>query len=109
MIRLIGVVGLLIAACSSGCSLCCTPYDDAYPAYGGKWQREDRYHGRVGSAFEPAGGMVTGESALMTDESNMMMDESGGYEEITPEPTPAMPNDDTVPLPETEGESLFFE
>ncbi len=47
---------LLLAALSStsGCAICCTPYDYAYPAYGGRWQRADMYHGRVGSAFEPA-------------------------------------------------------
>lgn len=46
---------LFLAASSVGCSVCCTPFDYAYPAYGGKWERTDRFNGRVGSAFEPAG------------------------------------------------------
>jgi hypothetical protein len=45
---------LALLSLTSGCAICCTPYDYAYPAYGGKWQRADMYHGRVGSAFEPA-------------------------------------------------------
>lgn len=48
---------LLILACAaqSGCSLCCTPWDYAYPGYGGKTPRDNRFSGRVGSAFDPAG------------------------------------------------------
>lgn len=53
----IGTFAALVITLTSsvGCSICCTPYDYAYPAYGGKWERTDRFHGRVGSAFEPAG------------------------------------------------------
>ncbi len=35
----------------SGCSLCCTPYDHHYATTGGKHQRVDMVHGRVGSIF----------------------------------------------------------
>lgn len=95
MIRLAGVVGLVIASSFVGCSVCCTPYDDAYPAYGGKWQREDRYHGRVGSAFHPAGGMAVNEAS---------------YDEMAPqEPTPATPYDDAEVLPPTPGEPPVLE
>lgn len=45
---------LSLATAASGCSMCASPYDYAYPAYGGKWERADRFHGRVGSAFSPA-------------------------------------------------------
>ena len=38
-----------------GCAMCSNPYDCFYGAYGGTWQREDMTHGRVGSAFSPAG------------------------------------------------------
>ena len=44
----------------SGCSMCCTPYDYDYSAYGGRWQRTDMTNGRVGSAFAPAGDAVGG-------------------------------------------------
>lgn len=48
---------LLTLAClaHSGCSLCCTPWDYAYPGYGGSTPRDNRFSGRVGSAFDPAG------------------------------------------------------
>lgn len=55
MTRLILVGGLFLVAAAAGCSTCCTPFDAAYPTYGGKWERTDRFHGRVGSAFAPAG------------------------------------------------------
>lgn len=59
MTRLGWLLGLLLVVASSGCSICCTPFDYAYPAYGGKWERTDRFHGRVGSAFDPAGSVTT--------------------------------------------------
>jgi hypothetical protein len=48
---------VLLLAClgQSGCSLCCTPFDYAYAGYGGSIPRDNRFHGRVGSAYEPAG------------------------------------------------------
>lgn len=53
-------LGLLIvlASMSTGCATCCSPYDNAYPYYGGAWQRDDLCHGRVGSAYAPAGSPV---------------------------------------------------
>ena len=50
--------GLLASA--SGCAMCSNAWDCAYGTYGGKWERGDRFHGRVNSAFDPAGGMVSG-------------------------------------------------
>jgi len=47
---------ILIAG--SGCRICASCEDEAYPAYGGAWQRTIRDHGRVGSVFAPAGGKV---------------------------------------------------
>jgi hypothetical protein len=35
--------------------MCSTCGDDTYAAYGGKWERVDMTHGRVGSAFTPVG------------------------------------------------------
>ena len=31
--------------------MCCGTYDEAYGGHGGKWQRSDLFHGRVGSPF----------------------------------------------------------
>jgi hypothetical protein len=38
--------------------MCCAPYDDYYPAVGGRWVRDNLTEGRVGSAFAPAGHRV---------------------------------------------------
>jgi hypothetical protein len=55
-----------ITAClvwSSGCAMCCAPYDDHYPYIGGRWVRDNPAQGRVGSAFTPAGYRAEGDSA----------------------------------------------
>jgi hypothetical protein len=52
---------LLLVACialpvfSSGCALCCAPFDYDYPYVGGAWVRLNPSSGRVGSAFDNAG------------------------------------------------------
>jgi hypothetical protein len=43
---------------SSGCAMCCAPYDCNYPYIGGRWVRDNPCDGRVGSAFAPAGHRV---------------------------------------------------
>ncbi|MEO9591773.1 hypothetical protein [Rhodopirellula bahusiensis] len=40
---------------STGCRLCGDCDMDAYPAYGGAWERTLRETGRVGSVFDPGG------------------------------------------------------
>lgn len=52
-ILLCGAAGL-----SSGCAVCQSCFDYDYPAYGGNYERYDRTHGRVGSAFNDAGAPV---------------------------------------------------
>ena len=61
-------ISLLIAALvcflSTGCSICCGPYDYDYPDFGGKHQRQDRRHGRVGSILsDPLAPRAGGASA----------------------------------------------
>ena len=51
---------LLLPLIFSGCALCTNCEDENYSAYGGRWEREMVNHGRVGSAFEPAGHLVDG-------------------------------------------------
>ena len=91
MSRLAWIMGVMVVVAASGCSICCTPFDDAYPAYGGKWERTNRFSGRVGSAFDPAGGPV-GET-MSADE---LITEGGTYEEIET-PTPAVPTPADAP------------
>ncbi len=40
---------LCLAALSTGCAMCYTPYDDHYSAFGGVAERGDRVQGRLGS------------------------------------------------------------
>jgi hypothetical protein len=58
---LAAVAGVLLL--SSGCAMCCAPYDDHYPYAGGRWVRDNPTQGRVASAFAPAGYRVDGASA----------------------------------------------
>jgi hypothetical protein len=46
-----GLIGL-----SSGCATCCAPFDYDYLVLGGRWTRFNPSSGRVGSAFDEAGG-----------------------------------------------------
>lgn len=51
--RLFGFALLLFTCClmQTGCAMCCGTYDEAYNGYGGLYEREDLFHGRVGSPF----------------------------------------------------------
>ena len=40
---------------SSGCALCCAPFDCDYTYQGGRWIRTNPSSGRVGSVFDEAG------------------------------------------------------
>ena len=51
---------------SSGCAMCCGVDDYTYGTYGGKWERTDRTHGRVGSAFSD------GQAVMMTTQENAL-------------------------------------
>lgn len=41
----------LVAVCELGCATCCGPNMYTYPTFGGRVQRSDLEHGRVGSIF----------------------------------------------------------
>ena len=62
----LGIMALLMAAISmaSGCSMCSSPYDDDYAAYGGVRPRGDMQYGRVGSVFAPADEQVVEVSVI---------------------------------------------
>lgn len=53
----------------SGCRLCADCDLDAYPSYGGSWQRTLRDSGRVGSVFDPGGSRAADLSARVDSES----------------------------------------
>jgi hypothetical protein len=42
---------LCVVAVLSGCAMCNNCWDDAYNTYGGALDRQDRFHGRVGSVL----------------------------------------------------------
>ena len=59
MSRLLGLLPVLgWMLLSSGCAMCCAPYDYDYLFAGGRWVRHNPSSGRVGSAFDEAGGPV---------------------------------------------------
>lgn len=53
--KLFALAVLGLVSSSLGCAMCCSTDDPNYGAYGGRWQRHDMSHGRVGSAFNDAG------------------------------------------------------
>jgi len=79
---------VVFASWSSGCAMCCAPYDDYYPGVGGRWVRDNPTSGRVGSAFEPVGHKVDEVAATTT------------------EPTPAQPGAQSL-MPRRDGSSYL--
>ncbi|MDX1945194.1 MAG: hypothetical protein SFU86_07295 [Pirellulaceae bacterium] len=79
MSRLLGLALLLPILASSGCAICCAPYDYHYPYVGGRWVRDNPTCGRVGSVFEPAGSRVEIDPA----------EDAAMQGEPTPAPAPA--------------------
>jgi len=95
LLTLLSLLGLLLA--SSGCAMCCAPYDYDYPAVGGRWVRHNPSSGRVGSAFDEAGGPVEVAPATAT------------VEQLPPaesQPTPAAPRTRSV-IPRNLGENYL--
>ena len=76
-----GLLLLTVASLSSGCAMCCSPFDCDYPYQGGAWVRHNPSSGRVGSALDEAGGPNTGAEVLQQ------------------EPTPADAAAEPIPVP----------
>jgi hypothetical protein len=76
-----GLLLLTVASLTSGCAMCCSPYDCHYLYQGGAWVRHNPTSGRVGSAFDEAGGPATG-GTMQSDE-----------------PTPAQGSPEPIPVP----------
>ncbi|HZN36961.1 MAG TPA: hypothetical protein VFB80_24190 [Pirellulaceae bacterium] len=83
MRRLLLAASLTLPVLSSGCALCCAPFDCHYPYVGGAWVRTDPVNGRVGSAFYNAGAPA------------------GAVPVAATEPTPAQPG--AMPTPAAPG------
>jgi len=81
------IVVLLAAlmACSTGCSMCCGPFDYDYPTFGGNQFRANRSHGRVGSILSDPMTSVSGPSA----DSNLS---------DPPDPITVDPDEETIDL-----------
>src|SRR5438874_877259 len=87
-----GLVGL-----SSGCAMCCAPFDYDYLVTGGRWARFNPSSGRVGSAFDEAGGP-----------SGVAV--ANAASEPTPAPTPpaqSLPTPSTPPQPSYRGSTTM--
>lgn len=69
------VLGLCLVTALTGCTMCFTPYDDHYNAYGGVVERQDRVRGRVGS--------ILSDPSLQYTEGTGMFDE-GTQEDLYP-------------------------
>ena len=69
MSRLLGLTLLVgTAALLSGCAMCCAPFDCDYPSVPGRWSRHNPASGRVGSAFDEAGGPADAVVAASAEE-----------------------------------------
>ena len=97
---------ILVGLTSTGCTMCGQCDLDSYGAYGGRWHRTDRDHGRVGSLFIPAGAQVPYEDNLPGDGDQQMgnQQEGGGVDEdmSSPPSQPTPLDDETAPDAATE-------
>ena len=115
-------IAALVCFLSTGCSMCCGPHDYDYPDFGGKHQRHDRRHGRVGSILSdplaPRAGGASADSNLLPppplkslepveeefvpDRDDDLDDIKRDLEDITPLESDG---DDLLPLDELDGSS----
>lgn len=100
------VSGSLLAAAlvvaSSGCSMCCAPFDCDYPYIGGAWVRDNPSSGRVGSVFDPAGYKAIGDQPEPRDSEaegeNQGEDGAPAIENLDREDLPTPPPETTRPI-----------
>jgi hypothetical protein len=84
MHRLLQLLPLVVClVLSSGCAICCAPFDCDYPYVGGRWVRTNPSSGRVGSAFDEAGAPTDVVPTAATGQ-----------------PTPARPSGESLPAPQ---------
>jgi len=89
-----------------GCRLCADCDLDAYPSYGGAWQRTVRDSGRVGSVFDPGGSRAANLSERFDAESSEAFNRSqNGQTPQDDDPDndgESKENEDDVPLDDEE-------
>ena len=103
----------LVAASASGCRICCNTDDEAYSAYGGLWERTNRYSGRVGSLADAGGARAS----KLSPRDSAARDTSGAQRQIAPlaeprtnqEPDSAEGPDEPLAPPKLESEEEFRE
>lgn len=99
---------IVVLATSTGCRLCCDPETEAFPAYGGAWERTNRTSGRVGSTFDPGGARIGSFTPRETANQVDLLDtdrlqENQGDEDAPPNETE--PDDGTEGNAETDSEA----
>ncbi|MCO6454301.1 MAG: hypothetical protein J5I93_03210 [Pirellulaceae bacterium] len=97
MTRSLLLLGLLCLLATTGCAMCGAPDDLAYSAYGGVWQRDDMYRGRVGSILDPTGGPYL--AATAAEENGMMIEPIVAPEAEPPSEPPSPPADGPAESP----------
>lgn len=79
---------VLVVVPLAGCRICADCDPEAYPAYGGVWERTNRDSGRVGSIFDPAGArdaaLFSRDQPLPIDELERKRQQQDGDQEPTP-------------------------
>lgn len=86
MLRLLALTLIsALLAHLGGCAMCCAPFDCDYPSVPGRWVRHNPTSGRVGSAFDEAGGPAGVEQVAAANGSVQFEQLQQGL------PTPATP------------------
>ena len=90
---------------TSGCAICCAPFDCNYGYTGGAWVRDNPSDGRVGSAFVPAGYKQLEEKPDNTNGQPTQADPDRrpaieNFDPEAPGPGAADPNFEPAPMPQ---------
>ena len=80
-------LGFLLLA--SGCAMCGNCDDYSYSAHGGRWERLDPCHGRVGSAFTPEAGHRVETDRFVSPETSVEKPAKKNAESTPSESAPA--------------------
>jgi hypothetical protein len=92
---------ILVGLTSTGCTMCGQCDLDSYGAYGGRWHRTDRDHGRVGSLFIPAGAQVPYDETAPAGGEGEGGPDDNSMPSPTPQPTPLDDESNSEPATET--------
>lgn len=106
-------VAMLALAGLTGCAMCDNAHDCSYPAFGGKWQRDNPVSGRVASLFDPAGHQEAGKAvptwAAPTPaqaEAAQTSESPDSSKENPPAPKPSLEKPADQDAPTTQGNEM---